>query len=59
VIAATVVSGSPGVAENGADVIVIGDAEILDDQFLGGGWPENELFADNLISFGTHGSGCP
>jgi hypothetical protein len=37
----------------GWDVIVIGDDEVLEDARLAGGWPENELFADNLISFPT------
>jgi hypothetical protein len=42
----------------GWDVIVVGDAEILDDQHLAGGWPENELFAANLIEF-PQGPTCP
>jgi hypothetical protein len=45
-------------AKTGHDVIVIGDDEVLADTKLSGGWPENETFADELISFPTTGT-CP
>jgi hypothetical protein len=49
--------GTPNVPDEdvstGYDVIVISDAEILEDDKLPTGWPENLDFAKNLISFIT------